>query len=100
MRKKSRLIANKEKYGYFFVAPYIIGLIIFIIIPLIESIRISFSELTVGVDRYNLDFIGFKNYLYIFTVDVNFRRNLLASFREMLVSVPIVVLFSFFVAFF
>ena len=98
MQKKSKLIANRERFGYFFVSPYIIGLIVFIVIPLAESIRISFSELTVGTDRYNLDFVGLKNYSYIFTVDVNYRKNLLSSFQSMIVSVPVVILFSFFVA--
>ena len=98
MKNKSKLIANRERIGYFFVSPYIIGLIVFIIIPLAESIRISLSELTVGADRYNLDFVGTKNYSYIFMVDVNYRKDLLSSFKSMIVSVPVVILFSFFVA--
>ena len=48
--------------------------------------------------RYELIGTGFENYLYIFTVDPNFRQYLLTSLKEMITSVPIVILFSFFMA--
>lgn len=98
MAKKTSLLKKQSRFGYLFISPYLLGLSVFIIIPLIESIRISFSELTVGTVRYELTGTGFENYSYIFTVDPNFRQYLLTSLKEMITAVPIVILFSFFMA--
>lgn len=98
MTKKRALTVRKDRFGYFFISPYIIGLIAFVLIPLVEAIRFSFSKLTVSVENYQLENVGFENYNYIFRVDPNFRKYLLSSFTGMLTSVPIVILFSFFVA--
>lgn len=98
MAKKTSLLKKQSRFGYLFISPYLLGLAVFIIIPLIESIRISFSELTVGTVRYELTGTGFENYSYIFTVDPNFRQYLLTSLKEMITAVPIVILFSFFMA--
>lgn len=96
--KKQGLMRKRGRLGYLFISPYLIGLVVFVIFPLIEAIRISFSELTVGFDRYQLENVAFQNYNYIFRVDPNFRKYLLSSFTSMLTSVPIVIIFSFFVA--
>lgn len=96
--KKSSLIARRNRYGYFFTAPYIFGLLVFVLYPLIETVRISFSNLQVGETRYVLEPVGFENYSYIFTVDPNFRQHLLSSLQNMFTLVPVVVVFSLFIA--
>lgn len=97
-KKHSSLIAKRNRYGYLFTAPYIIGLLAFVLVPLIETVRISFSTLTVGENRYELTPVGFENYSYIFTVDPDFRKHLLSSLQNMVMLVPVVVVFSLFIA--
>lgn len=96
--KKPNLIKKRNSFGYFFISPYLIGLLFFIAIPLVEAIKISFSELTVSDSGYNLVSIGFENYKHIFAVDPNFRVYLVNSLKSMVMQVPVVILFSFFMA--
>ncbi len=84
--------------GYVFVAPLIVGMLAFVAFPVIQSLFFSFSKLNVVASGYRLDFLGIENYRYIFAVDPDFRTMVLGSLRDMLINVPVVILFSFFVA--
>ena len=84
--------------GYVFVAPLIVGMLAFVAFPVIQSLFFSFSKLNVVASGYRLDFLGIENYRYILAVDPDFRTMVLGSLRDMLINVPVVILFSFFVA--
>ena len=97
-KKKLTLDERQKRFGYVFVAPFIVGLIIFIIIPLIQSIQFSFNELKITADGYELINVGLDNYKHIFLVDTEFRKDLLTSLSNMAVNVPVCVMFAFFMA--
>ncbi|MBQ3070007.1 MAG: sugar ABC transporter permease [Clostridia bacterium] len=92
LEKKSRV------YGYVFLIPWIIGVVSFFIIPFFTSIYYSFSELKLSATGLEVNWIGFDNYNYIFNVDENFKLSLGGSFTSLLIDVPIITIFSFFVA--
>lgn len=97
-KRKSSLIARRNRFGYVFTAPYILGLVLFVLVPLVNTVQISFSTLKVGETRYELIPVGFQNYSHIFTVDPDFRQYLLTSLETMITSVPVVIIFSLFIA--
>lgn len=97
-KKTTSLLKRRNRFGYFFTAPYILGLLVFVAVPLVSTLQISFSRLTVGTERYMLEPVGFENYRYIFTVDPDYRQYLLSSLESMVTSVPVVIVFSLFVA--
>ncbi len=97
-RKNRSLEVKQRRIGYVFVAPLIVGMLAFVAFPVIQSLIFSFSKLNVVASGYRLDFLGFENYRYIFAVDPDFRSMVITSVRDMLINVPVVVLFSFFVA--
>lgn len=86
--------------GYLFISPFIIGFLSFMFYPMLESLRMSFSYVTVDWSKNNfaLDFVGIDNYLWVFRVDPQFTRLLTAELRNMAFSVPAIIIFSFFVA--
>ena len=84
--------------GYLFILPFIIGFIAFLGYPLIESIQMSLSEVTVGNGGFSMRFIGINNFKKAFTVDPEFNRFLTESISSMLYKVPATLVFSFFVA--
>lgn len=98
MKKKSSLYARKSIYGYVFILPFIVGLAIYFVTPMMSAVSFALSKLTVNTTGYELEFVGFENFRHAFLVDVNFRKLLLSSLSEMLVNVPLVVIFSFFLA--
>lgn len=98
IRRSRSLEVKQRRMGYVFVAPLIVGMLAFVAFPVIQSLFFSFSKLNVVASGYRLDFQGIENYKYIFAVDPDFRTMVIGSLRDMLINVPVVVLFSFFVA--
>ena len=98
MKHKSSLIKKRGRYGYFFIFPFLIGLVFYFIVPLIGAFRFSLSELKVNSTGYELSFVGSDNFKHAFLVDTEFRKLLLSSVGNMCVNVPITVIFSFFLA--
>lgn len=89
---------QKAMVGWFFVLPWVIGLIIFFIFPLIESIRYSFGEMVLDDIGYHIDFTGIRNYYRIFVEDSDYLRKVVSSLSNVLVQVPIIVIFSLFIS--
>ena len=61
MKKKKKaqgITALKSRYGRMFTLPWLIGMVLFFIIPLIEAIQFSFSEVTIGADGIQKKFIS------------------------------------------
>lgn len=88
--KKGNLI------GLVYIAPWLLGLTIFIIYPFLSSFILSFTD-------YNLisepTFVGFDNYIRMFTSDKDFVNSLLATFKYAIFTVPLQLGFALFVAF-
>lgn len=94
--KKLGLERKQARTGLLFVTPFIIGLLIYFIGPVIQSIIFSFSNITVTGEGFNQEFIGMQNYVRAFNIDPEFRQLLVSSIMEMAYQVPLIVIFSFF----
>jgi len=96
--KKSKLKRRESLVGYIFVSPWIIGTIIFLIIPLVQSFYYSLSKVKITPKGMNIVFQNIKNYTEIFRVDVDFPLALLNYLLDTLLSVPVIVVFSLIIA--
>lgn len=99
--KKRRSIEVKQRrYGYMFCIPFIIGAIIFIIYPMIDSILQSFADVKfsadVGLTKNFAD--PLQNYRKIWYEELSFSEAVVESLQSMAINVPVVVIFSFFIA--
>jgi len=75
-----------------------IGLIMLFILPLIQSFRYSLSSLSLIPGGFSIDYEGFGNYTSLFTTNPDFTRRLVESVVNMVVNVPIIIIFSLFAA--
>lgn len=98
MRSNSKLykFMNKEKTaGVIFCLPFIIGFIMFLIVPMAISFYYSFCD-------YNIlsppKFTGLDNYIKMFTGDEVFWKSFKATLYFALVSVPLRLIFALIVA--
>lgn len=87
---------NKEKVaGYVFIAPFIIGFLGFIIVPMLMSFVFSFT-------RYNIlespQFIGLDNYISMFTADEKFWKTFRVTIYYVFFSVPLRLMMALFIA--
>ena len=89
---------QKALLGFLFVLPWLLGFIFFFIIPLVNSFRYSLSKIEASSSGMKISFIGFENYINALTVNTSFNRTLTESIINMVVNVPLIVIFSLFLA--
>ena len=97
-RKTGSLERKKGLYGYLFTAPFIVGSLLGVVYPIVLSLVYSFGNLVPQDVGYRIDFVGFKNYSDLFTVDPDFLRQLVETLQRTLLKVPVAIVFSFFLA--
>ena len=101
-RKKVSLDARKARAGYFFVLPFILGIVLIYIPILIDSIWFSFNELSStlenGVFVQVLNYKGLEYYKYALFESPDFVTKLLAGVQQLIFEVPAVIIFSLFIA--
>ena len=85
-RWMTNLRAKEAIAGYIFLLPWGLGLILFIVGPMMTSGFLSFT-------RYDVvnppDFVGLKNFIEIFSKDRLFWPSLMLTFRYALIVVPL-----------
>lgn len=91
-------MVRRNRTGYVFITPFLIGFALFILIPLVQSLIFSFNDIKIVENGYTLVSKGFYNYQYILTVDTEFRQRIVNSFLMTLRDTLVVVPFSFFSA--
>lgn len=101
MKKFRSLSYKNQRYvtGIIFVFPWLLGFLFFFMKPIIQTIYNSFFHLSVqpngGMESF---FVGFKKYQEALTLDPNFNRVLTESVLHTLIDVPVIIIFSLFVA--
>ena len=94
---RSKVLVRREtRSAYLFLLPNMIFFVGFVIIPMILCIYTSFFDSTMGKNAKDV-FIGFQNYIELWT-DPIFLRALKNTFVIVLVSVPVVCIFSLWVS--
>ncbi|MBU3810629.1 MAG: sugar ABC transporter permease [Candidatus Niameybacter stercoravium] len=98
-KRKSLTLAQKQEIsGYLFISPFILGFLVLFLMPLIQSISYSVSELKMGIDGFELVPVQWANYEKALFIDPDFIRTLVESVGQMFFDVPIILIFSFFAA--
>ncbi len=105
MNKKTQTLTYQERIarfmnkdntvGYIFILPWLLGFFAFTFIPVMASLILSFT-------RYDLlsppTFIGFRNYVTMFTKDPLFIKSLKITFTFVALSVPLRLFFALMLA--
>ena len=97
-QKTSKLTTRKNRIGYLFILPFVIGLACIFLPCLINSLLYSFNEISSGTGGFTLKWVGLDNYYRLFFVDVQFRAQLLNAIKGIFVDTLMIMVFSFFVA--
>ncbi|UVI31503.1 carbohydrate ABC transporter permease [Paenibacillus spongiae] len=97
-RRAISLERKKALFGVLFVTPWLLGLILLMAVPFLQSLQFSFSKLTLTPEGYSLKFIGLDNFHHIFFVDAWYVRNLTNAVTTMALNVPLIIFFSLFTA--
>lgn len=89
------LLSKKNMMGYLFIGPWLLCFLAFTAIPFAASFILSFTE-------YNMlskpKFVGFENYIRMFTGDKLFTTSLAVTFRFVFIAIPLRLAFALLVA--
>ena len=98
-KKHVSLAAKKARLGWVFVSPFVIGFFLFYLVVIVESIQYSFMNVrTLPEGGFTTTFVGWENYEYMTRTITYFTSGMWATVQNMLYSLPILLLFSLFVA--
>ena len=86
--------------GYLFILPFVIGILAFMFLPILESLRMVFSDVTIDLVKngFTMKFSRLENIKRVLMIDAQFNRMLVEEVGRMLLIVPAVIIFSLFVA--
>ena len=97
MKKQKRnrgIVELKSRYGYMFTTHWIIGIVIFFALPLIQSILFSFSKIEIVSGGIDFNLVGIENYKDILLTIANYDTWITSSITTYLYSLPIIILLS------
>ncbi len=99
-KKKRGGISYEQRQGFvgfMFVLPWFMGFLFFFLQPLLMSLNFSFSEISM-FNNYATKWIGAQNYLDALRKEPDFVQKLTTTLGDLLVNVPVIIVFSLFVA--
>jgi len=83
--------------GYFFAAPWIVGFLIFVIVPMAFSLYWSFTDYRVTANE-PANWIGFKNYNDLLFNDDSFRASIVNTLYLTVIGLPLQMAVALFLA--
>ncbi|RSL34774.1 sugar ABC transporter permease [Salibacterium salarium] len=94
--EKRKPIKDRENgMGYLFLSPFVIGTIGFTLFPILYSLYLSFTDYTLGGTP---QWIGFQNYVEMFSNDAMFQKSMQVTFLYAGTAVPLRLVFALFIA--
>lgn len=97
-RKKLNMRGKSALHGFWFVLPYLIGLVVVTLYPLIYSLVISVNSVSIQPTGIELVFKGLEYYKDALLTDAEFPTLLLESIKDIAISTPLIVVFSLIIA--
>ncbi|MCL2029965.1 MAG: sugar ABC transporter permease [Oscillospiraceae bacterium] len=105
--KRNRMLTLPRKRaltGFLFVLPFTAGFLLFYVNSIVTTVRMSLSEVTVGVAEgvrgMSMQWNDFFNYIRAFSQHATFKQDLTSSLLNMLIDLPLIIFFSLFMALF
>jgi len=93
-----KIKTKKAFLGYLFFSPWIIGFIIFTAYPFFYSLYLSFFNVRFKSTGIDSTFVGLKHYIYAFRGDLTFPLALTDTLTNIILSVPLILIFSLIIA--
>lgn len=98
-KKKPRSLAQREAVtGLLFIAPWIVGALLFLAYPFINSFWYALNNIRITPIGKSFTFVGYGNFTQILLSDADFPTQLVDYLMTTIISVPIIVVFALMIA--
>ncbi len=94
--KKLKYKHKRAVIGYGFISPWLIGFILFFLVPVVSSLIMSFNNIIFSGGELKYTFLGIDNFKYAFTGDEKFLPYLSECLLDLVINVPLILICSFF----
>lgn len=95
--KRHTIEQRRSLCGYVFVLPWVLGFLLFMLIPLIMSFMLSIGKIT-ELEGLKIQVIGFQNYIDLFKTNIDFIPAFMETMKTSILWTPFVLVFSLFIA--
>lgn len=95
-RLPAHIVNNIE--GSLFIAPWILGFLFFLAVPLVYSLYLSFHNVKIMPTGNQLKFVGFAYYREILIDSPQLHNELIPYLREVAMMIPIILIFALLIA--
>ncbi len=96
--KAGRLARRDAIMGFVFISPWIVGALIFLIIPMFQSFYYSLNNIRITPLGMNFTYVGQGNYTEILLKNAEFPTKLVNYIVSTVISVPVIVVFALMIA--
>ena len=97
-RKLKSFAQRNEKWGFILLAPWLVGVVLFLLYPLVQVVIYSFNDLKLDLEGIQLTFVGIENYRYLILEHATFYQELISTLVSIVPDAIIIVFFSLFAA--
>ena len=94
LKRKKSIETLKSRYGIMFISPWIIGMILFFVVPIFKSAYYSFASIGISEDGVQSSFVGLENFIEILVKDPAYPDDLLEAISNLLISLPFILVVS------
>lgn len=98
LRQRWRRVLEEQGLGYLFMAPWALGFLVFMALPLGWSLYLTFNKVILTPNGFKYTWRGFGNFHDAILVDNTYPVKLLSYVQEVILMIPIIVIFALFVA--
>lgn len=96
--KLGKLEKREARAGYFFVAPWLAGVLLFMLIPLGQSFYYMWYNIRITPLGTNFNFVGTQNFTQIWLENPEFPQQLVTYIWQTIIEVPVIVVFALMIA--
>lgn len=97
LKRKKRIKgieSRKSRYGWMFISPWVLGFILFFLVPIVQSVIFAFSYVELDIGGFITEFVGLEHFKYLWNEDTEFVTNLSSALGNLLYSLPLTVALS------
>lgn len=99
MKKKSLSLRTKDALlGGVFMSPWLVGVMVFTMFPLLYSIWLSLCQVEFSADGIKTAFVGVRWYKEALTADAKFVKDITSTVQSIVFSTPMILVFSIILA--
>ena len=96
--KAGKLVKREARAGYLFTLPWVIGVIVFLLIPLAQSFYYMWFNIRITPTGTLFNYIGIGNFTNIWHEDPEFPQQIVTYIWQTCLEVPIIIVFALMIA--